>query len=156
MSDIIEPLEAEPGGATAASAADNCVCPTGKVERFVQACVLLFLARGPSHGYDLFHELVAFDLGQELPDLATLYKNLRRMEARGLVTSQWQAGAAGPGRRGYRLTPKGQQYLERWVQALAHGRSLIDRFLAEKGRLASLHDAQRLPATGPEAGEREG
>ncbi len=111
---------------------DTCICPSGRVERFIQACVLLFLARSPSHGYDLYQELAAFGLGDDLPDPATLYKNLRRMERRGLLSSQWQAGEAGPGRRGYRLTPKGWRYLEDWGEALARGRDLIDRFLMAK------------------------
>ena len=121
---------------------DTCICPTSRVERFPQACVLLFLAREPSHGYDLFQDLKAFGLGDDLPDPATLYKNLRRMEARGLVISEWQHGEAGPGRRGYQLTPKGWHYLDGWVDALTQGRVLIDRFLTEKSQLST---ADRSP-----------
>ncbi len=122
---------------------DNCVCPTGKVERFVQACLLLFLRRGSSHGYELYQELASFGLEESLPDTATMYKNLRRMEARGLIVSQWQPGEAGPGRRSYSLTAKGLIYLDRWAGALAQSRSLIDRFLTEK---QSLTNSGLLPA----------
>ncbi|MBI4864215.1 MAG: PadR family transcriptional regulator [Candidatus Riflebacteria bacterium] len=117
---------------------DACVCATGRVERFLQACVLLFLTRGPSHGYELFQNLAAFGFGKNLPGTATLYRNLRRMEKNALIASEWQAGKAGPGRRSYRLTSKGKTYLERWAEALAHDRALIERFLQEKdGRLAT-------------------
>jgi PadR family transcriptional regulator, regulatory protein PadR len=117
---------------------DTCICPTGQVERFVQACVLLFLAKEPAHGYDLFQNLAAFGLGDDLPDLATLYRNLRRMEARGLLSSEWLPGSAGPGRRGYQLTSKGWLYLEKWTQALERGRALMDRFLAKRIAIAQI------------------
>jgi DNA-binding PadR family transcriptional regulator len=127
------PEDALPEEAPASEAKwDACICPTGKVERFLQACLLLFLAGGPSHGYDLYQELISFGLSDEMPDPATVYKNLRRMEERGLIVSEWQPGEAGPGRRSYETTEKGMIYLERWEEALLRGKATIDKFLAQK------------------------
>lgn len=81
--------------------------PAGEIpRRFLQPLLLLVLERvGTSHGYELCESVRALGLSV---DLAGVYRGLRSMEQRDLVTSQWAASESGPDRRLYSLTAAGQ------------------------------------------------
>jgi DNA-binding PadR family transcriptional regulator len=51
------------------------------------------------------------------------------MEELDLVTSRWDAGSAGPPRRLYQLTPKGDRYLAGWVDDLRETDRVLHHFL---------------------------
>ena len=66
------------------------------------------------HGYEVLKELEAFEAAGRLLDNSTLYRALRRLEALGLVESNWEtaedaaaSGREGRPRRYYRLTGDG-------------------------------------------------
>ena len=107
-----------------------------RVERFVEPAVLLLLAEGPRHGYELIERLRPF--GFEVNDPATVYKSLRQMEAEGLVTSTWELSSRGPARRVYELTAEGRELLGAWVFTLERNREILDHFLARHRRLSAL------------------
>jgi len=64
---------------------------------------------GTSYGYLLIQSLT----GAGIQDLkgGTIYPLLARLEQEGLVSSEWQAGAGGPGRKYFTITPGGRQTL---------------------------------------------
>jgi PadR family transcriptional regulator PadR len=68
-------------------------------------CVLGALARGESYGYEIAQRLEAGGLGAIAG--GTLYPALLRLERLGLVVADWRAGAGGPARKYYRLSPEG-------------------------------------------------
>ncbi len=77
----------------------------GLPRRFLKSFLLLALHEaGSSHGYELF-ETVRQDLQA---DLAGVYRTLRTMDRRGLVTSRWEPSNSGPDRRVYTLSDSGQ------------------------------------------------
>lgn len=79
----------------------------GLPRRFLPAFLLLSLERrGTSYGYELYE--TARSLGLAV-DLAAVYRALRTMQQRELVTSQWVASVSGPDRRLYSLTDSGRQ-----------------------------------------------
>src|SRR3954451_4339114 len=88
-----------------------------RVERFVEPPVLLLLAEGPRHGYELI-ELLPELVGEERVDVGNLYRFLRGLEEDGIVESEWNADLPGPSRRTYRLTDTGRTLLRRWADAL--------------------------------------
>src|SRR5437588_3343613 len=88
-----------------------------RVERFVEPAVLLLLAEGPRHGYELIEALPEL-VGEERVDVGNLYRFLRTLEEDGIVESEWSADLPGPARRTYSLTSAGQQLLGRWAEAL--------------------------------------
>ena len=82
----------------------------------------------PSHGYDMLDELARMCLEEEL-DPASLYKNLRKMEEDGFVTSEWDTRNPGPARRVYRITELGQEVLQGWSLAINKNKKTLEDFL---------------------------
>ena len=76
-------------------------------------CVLAVLVEQERYGYELSQLLAAAGLGQVKG--GTLYPLLARLEAAGLVTTRWQPGEQGPGRKYYQITEAGRAQLD--VQA---------------------------------------
>lgn len=96
----------------------------------IEPLVLAGLARCEAHGYDLVHVIREMTGGEVVPDPAGIYRVLRRLEAEGVVSSEWQEGDAGPQRRSYRLTEEGSALLEHWVGHLQERRRSIDVLIA--------------------------
>ena len=98
--------------------------PTGLPRSYLRPCLLLLLAEGTSHGYELLDQVAG--LGLDRVDPGGLYRCLRAMEEEGLVRSTWEPSASGPARRTYELTDEGAD----WLHVMA----------------GSLHDVARLLA----------
>lgn len=91
----------------------------------VLACLLLL--REPGYGYALLDRLRDLDFSVEAN---TLYPLLRRLEAQGMLVSEWNTEESRP-RKFYRISPDGEhlaeQLLADWdridasVRRLAHG-----------------------------------
>lgn len=94
--------------------------------------MLLHLAEGPAHGWELREAMAGWGFRRAAEDPSTLYKLLRQMEAEGSLVSEWAPGASGPARRVYRLTGAGQARLhERMADLERQGRriaALMDRY----------------------------
>ena len=72
--------------------------------------VLATLAAGPAHGYAVIEELKRRSGGAfDLPE-GTVYPVLHRLEAEGLLASEWSSDS-GRKRRVYRLTRRGRSAL---------------------------------------------
>lgn len=69
------------------------------------------LSAGPSYGYAIISELERHGFGTIKG--GTLYPLLTRYETAGLVTTEWRAGAGGPGRKYFALTDQGRAELTR-------------------------------------------
>lgn len=96
--------------------------PLGMPRNYLRPCLLLLLAEGTSHGYELLDQVGA--LGLDRSDPGRLYRCLRAMDEEGLVHSAWEPSTTGPARRIYTLTDEGRG----WLHALAG--SLADVSLA--------------------------
>jgi PadR family transcriptional regulator PadR len=105
-----------------------------RVERFGEPGLLVLLADGPTHGYELLERLPAI-LAEERVDVGNVYRALRGLEDEGLVVSEWRADLPGPTKRTYTLTADGQAVLESWLAALDDLRGDLSDFLdrARKG-----------------------
>ena len=104
-------------------------CGSGlPVEKFMQPCLLLLLKQRSIHGYDLIQMLPEFGFSERL-DPGSVYRNLRRLEEEGLVTSQWDVGEGGPARRFYYLTAEGEEMLHAWSIHIRQQRRRMDDFL---------------------------
>jgi PadR family transcriptional regulator PadR len=93
----------------------ECSCPGFKIHRFIQPCLLILLHENPSHGYELMERLSEYGFKGENPDPAMVYRNLRKMEEDGLVTSQWETTGTGPAKRLYSLTRQGEESIHSWA-----------------------------------------
>jgi len=131
----------------------RCRCRTGpgsfevraRVERFVEPAVLLLLAEGPSHGYELADALEGL-LQEGKVDFGNLYRLLRSLEVEGLVASAWSDDTPGPLKRTYELTGEGSALLDTWAESL----------LGSQGRTAEfLRRYQDLPGKTPRGPQRK-
>ncbi len=87
--------------------------------------LLLLLAEEPGHGYDLIERLRSSGFENRA---GSLYRELRRLEDAGLVTSFWEASQTrGPARRVYELTIEGRRAL----RACAESAEDLNRTLAD-------------------------
>jgi PadR family transcriptional regulator PadR len=97
---------------------------------YLKPCLLLLLAEGPSHGYELLEQVRRMGIKGAEP--GGLYRYLRAMEKEEMVSSWWEPSQAGPARRTYVLTEKGRRGLNESVQSLRDVReilvSLLDRY----------------------------
>jgi PadR family transcriptional regulator PadR len=100
-----------------------------RIERFVEPAILLLLAAGPRHGYDLKEQLMTL-AGGDGADAANLYRLLRQLELEGIVRSSWDTSGSGPARRVYRLTVVGRRLLDEWANELRRLEGTTQAFLA--------------------------
>ncbi len=107
----------------------HCHCPGTALSRFLQPCLLMLLAEGQSHGYDLIERLPEVGYLDSAPDPATVYKVLRRLEADGAVKSQWDTSGSGPARRVYSITRDGEDMLSAWAASLRKNKESVEKFL---------------------------
>lgn len=104
-------------------------CPGGKIERFIEPCLLLLLAEKTSHGYELMDHLDQFEFDPRCQDPGQVYRTLRRMEKEGLVKSAWETGQSGPARRCYEITGDGIDVLQSWMHTLRKRIGIIEKLL---------------------------
>lgn len=71
-------------------------------------CVLHVLLDGPTYGYAVAVRLEELGLGTVKG--GTLYPLLGRLEEQGWVTSRWEAGDGGPGRKYFEVTDAGRAH----------------------------------------------
>jgi len=105
----------------------NCNCRGGKIERFIEPCLLLLLKKKqPTHGYDLMDELTSFGIEN---DPGALYRNLRRLENEEMVSSIWDTSGTGPAKRLYELTNAGEELLTAWVSNFKATQQKLAKFI---------------------------
>jgi PadR family transcriptional regulator PadR len=96
--------------------------------------LLVLLADGPTHGYELLERLPAV-VGHDRVDVGNVYRALRALEDEGLVVSQWRGDLPGPAKRTYTLTDAGRSVLASWLDSLEALRDELNDFVdrARKG-----------------------
>ncbi len=99
-----------------------------RIERFHEPALLLLLRERPRHGYELIEELPEV-AGGERADVGNLYRFLRRLEADGVVESEWHGDLPGPAKRTYTLTAAGEKLLDQWAEALRSSREQVSAFI---------------------------
>ncbi len=94
----------------------------------LRPALLLTLTEGESHGYELIEQLEKFGIDGDCFDPSILYRDLREMEADGLISSRWDdEQSKGPQRRVYCIQEAGKQNLEEWIDLLAGLSRRIDQ-----------------------------
>lgn len=101
--------------------------PGGLPRNYLRPCLLLLLAEGASHGYEMLEQVGV--LGLEKADPGGLYRTLRAMEQENLVRSWWEHSQSGPARRTYALTQEGLDWLHAWAGSLREVHRLLGGYL---------------------------
>jgi DNA-binding PadR family transcriptional regulator len=113
----------------------------------IVAHVLLSLAEQPRHGYELAESLRAAEF--EGVTASTVYRELAKLDAQGLVRSFWQSSQTrGPARHMYELTDEGRKDLADCADDIRRLRSHLADFLST---WASLDGAGQPPLPAPAA-----
>ncbi|MDQ3714966.1 MAG: PadR family transcriptional regulator [Actinomycetota bacterium] len=111
----------------------------GLPRNYLRPCLLLLVAEGTSHGYDLLDGVRALGLGRVDP--GGLYRCLRAMDEEGLVRSNWEPSSRGPARRTYILTEEGRDWLSAMAATLAEAHRALNVF---HRRYVGLDDDRKL------------
>ena len=111
----------------------GCQCEAHQ-DKFIDAAMLLLIARDSGHGYDLIERLKRY--GFDPVDPAKVYRRLRRLESDGFVESKWITESAGPARRAYSINKEGLDFLLTWKPA---AQKTIDAYRAFIEDLGGLH-----------------
>jgi PadR family transcriptional regulator, regulatory protein PadR len=107
----------------------ECECPSGKMTRFVEPCLLFFLSQKTSYGYELMDQLDKFDFQKGKSDPAMVYRTLRSLEKEECVVSKWDTKGTGPAKRNYELTSKGLALLHAWADGIELRKQALENFL---------------------------
>jgi Predicted transcriptional regulators len=112
------------------SAFHQCPCVGATLDKLVQPAMLAILARGPLHGYELARQIgeILYFL-DEAPDVSGVYRMLKTLETRGIVTSDWDISQEGRPRRLFTITGDGLTCLENWNKTLQNYHKAIDSLL---------------------------
>ena len=102
----------------------------GPGKRFIEPRILYLLSGKPSHGYEIVGRMKEIPLPGSLPDTGAVYRKLRQMEGKGLVTSRWEDGGSGPKRRIYSITVKGKRSMAIWVDGIEQRVTMLNRFIS--------------------------
>lgn len=98
-------------------------------------CVLRVLESRPAHGYAVAVGLERLGMGSLTG--GTLYPILGRLHRDGFLDAEWTAGAGGPGRKVYTLTPAGavelQEQSARWCAFAAVTTGITSPILQQAG-----------------------
>lgn len=110
----------------------------------IDPIILSTISKLPMYGYQLVKELERKTSGKLSLKRGTIYPSLLRLEKNGLVTSKWNQGTGGRGRRYYQITEKGRQFLAsrsaEWqdfyltINKLMHGAHSYDKGLSSQSK----------------------
>ncbi len=99
-----------------------------RMERFIQPCLLLLLHKKKTHGYELMENLASFGFERDI-DPGMVYRNLRKLEEDGALSSSWETGGSGPARRVYTLTSRGEEIIHEWAKHIQNKIKRLESFL---------------------------
>ncbi|WP_104108908.1 MULTISPECIES: PadR family transcriptional regulator [unclassified Arthrobacter] len=77
--------------------------------------LLTELGKGPNYGYAVAASMVGHGFSRVKG--ATLYPALSKLELDGFLSTSWEDGQGGPGRKVYQLTEQGREELQRLEHA---------------------------------------
>ncbi|MDW3178292.1 MAG: PadR family transcriptional regulator [Acidimicrobiia bacterium] len=103
--------------------------PSVLPRRFLRQLLFLGLSRSDrSYGYELAEAVRSYGLNI---DMAGVYRELRSMEQKDLLTSSWESSDNGPDRRVYMVTPLGSDALATAVAELRLARDQLSAALED-------------------------
>ena len=108
------------------------------LDKLVQPAMLAVLVEGPLHGYELARKIVEIPhFLDEVPDVSGVYRMLKTLEARGMVTSDWDVSQGERPKRLFTITDDGRQCLALWGETLRNYHKAIGSLLKTVQKAAS-------------------
>ena len=108
----------------------KCPCKGINLDKLIQPATLAILAVEDIHGYMIVQKLRTNALHGSNLDSSGVYRCLKMMEQRGLITSTWDVSTdPGPVKRLYSITDVGVKCLQNWLTSLEKYYCLLGDFL---------------------------
>lgn len=107
----------------------NFSCKGLYLDKLIQPCILIELSKAPCHGFLLMQKLREDGFIEEHLDPTGFYRNLKRMEQDGYLTSV-SDGKGAKAKKTYTITDLGCRALSNWGTSLR-------RYEAHVGKIAS-------------------
>ncbi len=111
-----------------------------KMSNIIYAAFLTMLSERPLYGYLLVDNLREFGIKSSYVPYGAAYRILRKMEAQGLVSSEWKTEGSGPARRVYHITPQGKDFLKRWLSDAKENYATIEKILKKVSEVTDEQD----------------
>jgi PadR family transcriptional regulator, regulatory protein PadR len=105
---------------------------TQMLKGILDGCLLSIIKEGEIYGYELAAKLESY--GFHSFSEGTIYPLLLRMQKEGLVSTTLRKSTAGPKRKYYSLTEKGEQELEQFVIRWTQLSSSVNNVLNKRGK----------------------
>lgn len=114
---------------------------TQMLKGIIDGCLLAIIKEKESYGYEMAEKLESY--GFESMSEGTIYPLLMRMQKEDLISATFKKSTAGPRRKYYSLTLKGEkelrQFIVRWRELERNVNSVLKAEQLEKG---SVKDAR--------------
>ena len=108
----------------------ECPCIGATLDKLIQPAMLAILAKGPLHGYELTRQIGTIPhFIDEAPDVSGVYRMLKTLEKRGMVTSDWDISQGERPKRVFTITQEGKQCLKHWNTTLQNYHKTIGSLL---------------------------
>ena len=108
----------------------HCPCVGATLDKLVQPAMLTILTKGPLHGYELARQIGDIPhFLDEAPDMSGVYRMLKILEHRGMVTANWDVSQGGRPKRVFAITDTGRYCLENWVATLQNYHKAVGSLL---------------------------
>ncbi|MBG9546253.1 PadR family transcriptional regulator [Cytobacillus firmus] len=104
---------------------------TQMLKGILDGCLLAIIKEGEIYGYELAAKLESY--GFRSLSEGTIYPLLLRMQKEGLISSTLRKSTAGPKRKYYTLTEKGEQELDLFIVRWEQVSSSVDNVLNKRG-----------------------
>ena len=108
-----------------------CHYPGERAPRFLEPFLLLILSKKKAHGYEILQDLRNMGLEYESDDIGHVYRNLRKLERKGFLTSEWRTKNTGRQQRVYSINKEGKERLNEWYIAIKNIIRNLSYFLEE-------------------------
>ena len=122
-----------------------CPCVGATLDRLVQPAILAILSKESLHGYELVQKIGSMPhFFKELPDMSGVYRVLKLLETRGLVTSNWDISNGGRPKRVFAITELGWQCLEHWNNTLRNYHKTIGSLLKATQKAVEVRSPNKI------------
>lgn len=105
----------------------KCSCKGFNLDKLLQPNILTLIAEKGLHGYVIIQELEKKNLFQgEKVDNTGIYRALKSLEEKGLVSSEWDVKDGGAAKKIYTINGSGKECLANWIRTLEEYKKTID------------------------------
>ncbi|MGD6960938.1 PadR family transcriptional regulator [Fictibacillus phosphorivorans] len=104
---------------------------TQMLKGILDGCLLAIINEGEVYGYELAEKLETY--GFQQTSEGTIYPLLIRMQKEELVTTTLKKSTAGPRRKYYSLTSKGEEELQAFIERWNQLSRSVDQILQKRG-----------------------